>query len=96
MAACCFTGGLMKELDEALGLFDKTVPFLQDTCKGKNGVHTLMGLLRQSVFGRLAGYEDVNDAQRLSTPTSPSELKTPTKTGTLLTTQSYLGNISWR
>jgi hypothetical protein len=25
----------------------------------------LAGLLRQSVFGRLAGYEDVNDAERL-------------------------------
>ena len=61
-------GGLLlyRELDDALGLFDKTVRFLQDTRKGKNGVHTLMGLLRQSVFGRLAGYEDVNDALRLS------------------------------
>ena len=61
-------GGLLlyRELDEALGLFDKTVRFLRDTRKGKNGVHTLMGLLRQSVFGRLAGYEDVNDAARLS------------------------------
>ena len=29
-------------------------------------VGLLVGLLRQSVFGRLAGYEDVNDAQRLS------------------------------
>jgi Transposase DDE domain group 1 len=28
-------------------------------------VHALVGLLRQSVFGRLAGYEDVNDAERL-------------------------------
>lgn len=36
------------------------------TRKGKNGVHTLMGLLRQPVFGRLAGYEDVNDAERLA------------------------------
>ena len=27
--------------------------------------HLLVGLLRQSVFGRLAGYEDVNDAERL-------------------------------
>ena len=61
-------GGLLlyRELDEALSLFDKTVRFLRDTRKGKNGVHTLMGLLRQSVFGRLAGYEDVNDAARLS------------------------------
>ena len=32
---------------------------------GKNGRHALVGLLRQSVFGLLAGYEDVNDAERL-------------------------------
>ena len=58
-------GGLLlyRELDEAFGRFDKTVRFLRDTRKGKSGVYTLMGLLRQSVFGRLAGYEDVNDAQ---------------------------------
>ena len=31
----------------------------------RNGRHALVGLLRQSVFGRLAGYEDVNDAERL-------------------------------
>ena len=30
-------------------------------------VHRLDGLFRQSVFGRLAGYEDVNDADRLAT-----------------------------
>ncbi|MCH2166038.1 MAG: IS1380 family transposase [Marinovum sp.] len=61
-------GGLLlyRELDEALGLFNKTVQSLRDTRKGKNGVHTLLGLLRQSVFGRLAGYEDVNDAARLA------------------------------
>ena len=61
-------GGLLlyRELDEALGLFDKTVRFVRDTRKGRNGVHSLMGMLRQSVFGRLAGYEDVNDAERLA------------------------------
>ena len=32
---------------------------------GKNGWHGVVGLLRQSVYGRLAGYEDVNDADRL-------------------------------
>ena len=37
-----------------------------DARTGKNGRHRLGGLLRQSVFGRLAGYEDVNDAVRLS------------------------------
>jgi hypothetical protein len=32
---------------------------------GRTHRHRLAGLLRQSVFGRLAGYEDVNDAERL-------------------------------
>src|SRR5258705_5457057 len=31
----------------------------------RKGRHALVGLLRQSVFGRLAGYEDVNNAERL-------------------------------
>jgi hypothetical protein len=39
---------------------------LRDTRRGKNTVHRLDGLFRQSVFGRLAGYEDVNDADRLA------------------------------
>ena len=38
---------------------------LADSRTGKNGWHGLVGLLRQSVYGRLAGYEDVNDADRL-------------------------------
>ena len=38
---------------------------LADSRTGKNGWHGVVGLLRQSVFGRLAGYEDVNDADRL-------------------------------
>jgi hypothetical protein len=38
---------------------------LADARTGKNGRHALVGMLRQSVFGRLAGYEDVNDAERL-------------------------------
>jgi hypothetical protein len=38
---------------------------LAEACTGKNRRHLLVGFLRQSVFGRLAGYEDVNDAERL-------------------------------
>lgn len=38
---------------------------LADTRTGKNGRHALVGLLRQSVFRRLAGYKDLNDAERL-------------------------------
>src|SRR5271167_2392562 len=38
---------------------------LADAGTGKNGRHALAGLFRQLVFGRLAGYEDVNDADRL-------------------------------
>ena len=55
-----------RELDKALGLSGIAGDVLADARTGKNGRHRLAGLLRQSVFGRLAGYEDVNDADRLS------------------------------
>src|SRR4051812_27386392 len=54
-----------RELDDALHLTDTAADTLADARTGKNGRHRLAGLLRQSVFGRLAGYEDVNDADRL-------------------------------
>ncbi len=55
-----------RELDDALGLTKLGGEVLSETRRGMNTRHLLVGLLRQSVFGRLAGYEDVNDAQRLS------------------------------
>ena len=54
-----------RELDDALGLTTMAGDILADARTGKNGRHALIGMLRQSVFGRLAGYEDVNDAERL-------------------------------
>src|SRR5258708_12790415 len=54
-----------RELDDALGLTEMAGDVLADARSGKNGRHALAGLFRQSVFGRLAGYEDVNDAERL-------------------------------
>src|SRR4028119_322112 len=54
-----------RDLDDALGLTDLAGDVLADTRTGQNSRHTLIAQLRQSVFGRLAGYEDVNDANRL-------------------------------
>jgi hypothetical protein len=54
-----------RELDDALGLTATAGDLLADARTGKNGRHALVGMFRQSVFGRLAGYEDVNDALRL-------------------------------
>jgi len=61
-------GGLIayRELDEALGLFESVSTFMSDGQNGRNIQHDMTNLLRQSVYTRLAGYEDVNDSQRLS------------------------------
>src|ERR1700731_4929693 len=60
-------GGLLayRELDDALALTASGGERLAEARTGRNRRHLLVGLLRQSVFGRLAGYEDVNDADRL-------------------------------
>jgi Transposase DDE domain group 1 len=61
-------GGLLayRELDHALRLTDIAITKLLDGRRGRNARHKLIGLFRQSVFRRLAGYEDVNDAERLA------------------------------
>jgi Transposase DDE domain group 1 len=61
-------GGLLayRELDDALGLTAAAASTLAEGRRGKNIRHRLLGLLRQAVYGRLAGYEDVNDAERLA------------------------------
>jgi hypothetical protein len=61
-------GGLLayRELDDALGLTATAASALAEGRRGKNIRHRLLGLLRQAVYGRLAGYEDVNDAERLA------------------------------
>ena len=55
-----------RELDDALGLTETAEECLQESRGGRNVQHRLVGLLRQSVYSRLAGYEDTNDAERLS------------------------------
>jgi len=55
-----------RELDEALGLTEMGMDLLTDSRLGANKQHLLVPLLRQSIYSRLAGYEDVNDAERLA------------------------------
>ncbi|AGI74112.1 hypothetical protein OA238_c41990 [Octadecabacter arcticus 238] len=61
-------GGLlvMRELDDVLGLSNLASGALNNNRRGKKTVHRLGGIFRQSVYGLLAGYEDVNDADRLA------------------------------
>jgi len=57
---------LIRELDERLGLGRLIEEHLSDSRQGLNKKFPLADLLRQSVYSRLAGYEDLNDAIRVS------------------------------
>jgi hypothetical protein len=57
---------LVRELDERLGFSELIGQHLTDLRRGKNTQLPMADLLRQSVYSRLAGYEDMNDAERLS------------------------------
>ncbi len=54
-----------RELDEAFRLTERGSTVLSDPRHGKNTQLTMLAMLRQGVYGRLAGYEDVNDADCL-------------------------------
>jgi Transposase DDE domain group 1 len=56
---------LVRELDERLG-FGKLIDRHLTDARAKNARFSFADLLRQSVYSRLAGYEDVNDAEQLS------------------------------
>ncbi len=69
-----------RELDAALGLTETATDYLLESRTGKaapgkphresrtgrNVQHRLVPLLRRSVYSRLTGYEDTNDAERLT------------------------------
>jgi hypothetical protein len=56
---------LVRELDERLGFSERIEQHLNDS-RGKNTQLPLADLLRLSAYSRLAGYEDINDAERVS------------------------------
>jgi len=57
---------LPRELDERLGLSASIERHLVDPRTGCNRQFALSDLFRQSIYSRLAGYEDTNDAERLA------------------------------
>ena len=57
---------LVRELDERLGFGELIEQHLTDSRRGKNTQFPFADLLRQSIYSRVAGYEDLNDAERLS------------------------------
>jgi hypothetical protein len=56
----------LRELDEALGLTSAASNYFKDCRTGRNIQHHLIPLLRQSIYSRVAGYDDTNDAERLA------------------------------
>ena len=61
-------GGLLayRKLDKAFVLTLLADDVLTDLRTGSNVQHSLTTLLRQSIYSRLAGYDDTNDAWHLS------------------------------
>ena len=53
-----------RELDDVLGLTNMAGDVLTDTRRGKNGRHSIVGQFRQSVFGRLGGYDGLAEGGR--------------------------------
>ena len=70
---------LVRELDERLGLEAIITEHLRDARQGLNTQCRLPDLLRQSVYSRLAGYEDLNDAERLSADPTFRLIGSPTR-----------------
>jgi len=57
---------LPRELDARLGLGALIERHLRDPRTGHNYQFPLPDLVRQSIYSRLAGYEDTNDVERLA------------------------------
>jgi Transposase DDE domain group 1 len=55
-----------RELDAALGLTQAATRHVAERRSGRHGPYPLVSRLRQSVYSRLAGDEDTNDAERLA------------------------------
>ncbi len=70
---------LVRELDERLGLEAIIAAHLSDSRHGLNTQFRLPDLLRQSIYSRLAGCDDLNDAARVSTDPTFCLIGSPTR-----------------
>ena len=71
-----------RELDAALGLTETANDYIHENRTGRNVQHPLLPLLRQSVYSRLAGYEDTNDPSvRVWRLIDRDEMSDPTRDG---------------
>ena len=82
-----------RELDGVLGLFDLVYKDLSDVRTGRNVQHGFETLLRQSVYSRLARYEDVNDATRMSKDPAMRALTRKKKVGKNAASTNTMGRF---
>jgi len=71
---------LVRELDERLGLAKFIAEHLSDSRRGLNMQFGLADLLRQSVYSRLAGYEDLQRCRASRCRSCVSANRVTTKT----------------
>ena len=57
---------LCRDRDEAFALTAMVHGVLTDLCTESNVQHSMTALLLQSIYSRLVGYDDFNDAERLA------------------------------
>src|SRR4029453_4877749 len=81
---------LPRELDERLGLSTLIERHLADPRTGRNYQFPLPDLLRQSIYSRLAGYEDTNDAGGLAEDPTFRMLASPERRETSVALTSTL------
>jgi len=88
-------GGLLayRDLDDTLGLFETVSAIFHDNRNGRNIQHAMPTLLRQSIYSRLAGYEDVNDAERLSVDPVMRAITGKKDTGKLAASTNTIGRF---